>query len=375
MASGLALAGAAARARVRSRGAIVAGTLCAAALALAVALPAGSGSGAASAAVESALFVCAVLVALAAASSGGDLPAARDSGAGDWLATLAPPAAARRLAPAVAGVALSLAVGLGGAGVSAILLAASGHGVPTAEALPLAVPADARVGADSGRLLPVLFVPPRAEPTVLEVDFRPVYHDLAALSRPSVPVQIAVAPAFTEINAEVAPRGTHRIPLEASAGIRDVYLRGADQGVTLFIVAARLRGSPRPFLANVLLAGLLLGLAAACAVPLAVLLSRAVSGPTAAAGAAVLMLLGVVHGPLLELAADAAAAPGGALAGTILRGAAAAAPDLSGVLRVEDVALGRFLGLDAFAGLLPAAAYAGICLLLLALLPGRQGAQ
>jgi hypothetical protein len=368
----LALAARSVRERLRSRGALAFVVAFAIALVLAAALPAGEGAGAAPA-VETSLLVVGVAAALAAAGSGGDLPSDRASGAADWLAALAPSAPARRLAPVLAGAALALAVGVLGAAASAGLLSLLGRDVPTFHREEARALGGRRVSARPGASPVELEAWPFGSDSVLEVRLRPVYvddPDEAVLARSTVRVEVD-AGSGPQVLA-VAPRGAFTVPLPSVHGPVTVRLRGAEPHVDLVVVEAGARWYRVPFWANVLVAGLLLALAAACVVPASVLLSRWTSAPTAVAAAAVLALVGAVHGPLLDLARDAAGAEEGRTAAGVMRAATVLAPDLSGASTAFDAARGRALR-GSLVDLFPAALHALACTALLLLVPSRKG--
>ncbi|HVG95146.1 MAG TPA: hypothetical protein VND21_11915 [Planctomycetota bacterium] len=344
-----------ARRRARSAAAIPLGLLVLLAVAGAALLP--SGSGGAGAATEAVLLLAGVLGALVAVGSAGAHPVDRASGDARFLAALALPAPARRAAPAVTGALAALAASLAVGATALPLLGGSGATVPTWRTTPQRVEtlADGRAVIDVG-----------PEPGTLEIDLVPRYRDLDATSLGTVPATVTLA---ASSRTEMLPvRGTAR--LEVPGG--PVEVRSADPRVDLRVTGARRVGASASFGGNLLLASLLLGIAGALGAPLAVLFSRGVSAPTAAAAAGVLMLVGAAAPALLTLAADADAVAGGGPASAILRAAVAVSPDLSVVRAASEAAAGRALGWGAFAALGPAALHALVCLLLAALLPARE---
>jgi hypothetical protein len=140
----------------------------------------------------------------------------------------------------------------------------------------------------------------------------------------------------------------------------------------LTTVSARRIDGRASFPANVLRAGLLLGLALASLAPLAVLLSRFLSASSAVAAALVLAAVGVLHGPLLGLAADAQGVAGASIASAILTGATWLAPDLSVVSGASEALVGHVLSAGEFARLGPPALHAAVTFALLAFLPARR---
>jgi hypothetical protein len=306
--------------------------------------------------------VAGCVAAAAAAASGGSLPDDRASGKREWLATLSLRPPLYRAGPAVAGVLVATLSALAVATVGAASLLALGLRVETHAVRSLTSDARARTGSLPADL---------AAGSLLELDLRPIFRDPEATVRTTVPGRVAFEPSAAGAAADspIPVRGAYRVAVPS--GARSWTLVESDPVVDLRVAGARAVGDERPFLVNVLLAGLLLGLGLSCVVPVAVLVSRATSAPTAAGVGALLALLGVARPGLLALAADLAGARGGALPSSILRGACALAPDLGVLLEVDDVALGRFLSPAAFAALLPALLHAAVCLAALVAWPSR----
>lgn len=387
MGSALALLGAGLRRRYRSVGAIGFAVALVAGLAIAVLLPSGGAAGAA-VALENALVVLGVGAALAAAASAGALAEDHASGVHAWLAATRAPRPLLRATPAVAGMLATVAVASVAGVILVGLLLAKGLEVPTRRTTPLpfgeagmraergsGMPGSTRrdawfleswidgIGGPSGAVVPV------------EVDVRPRFRSPEAAGVGAVRLAIDDAPGTPDDARAKAPlvpvRG--RTILDLAAGHR-VDLSSLDPRVDLRLVGARRIDGPASFAANVLLAALLAGLALASLAPLAVLLSRGLSAATAVATTLVLGAVGVLHGPLLALAADAEAVAGGAAgaAASILRGAAFVAPDLSGIARASDAVEGHALDAGAFAALAPPALHALVTLALLAFVPARR---
>jgi hypothetical protein len=165
-------------------------------------------------------------------------------------------------------------------------------------------------------------------------------------------------------------RGRLRVPLPE--GARSVKLDLVAGGHDLVLVRGWVLGQPRAFLVSWLWAGLLLGFAAACVAPLAVTLSRATSGPTAAGAAVVVVLVAAMRSVLPE--AELATTPGvlDRVARWILETSLALAPDLTGLSCAAEPAAGRALGpacLGALGPLLPHA----LAWTLLLITPGLAG--
>lgn len=321
-------------------------------------------------AVEAALLVLGILVASVAVGSGGALPSDRASGVDAWLAASAASLPGLRGAPAAAGAGLTVVASCLGALLAVLALAVAGR-LPDAEVtarVPLAGPL--RLVADPSAADTVLSIPrgPGREVTVI-LDGRTLYRTRGATASTSIPLWIDAGTGPTERAFPL--RGSTRLTFPAGTTVR---LRAAQPDLAYVlreVVAVEGKRSPAW---NLLLAGLLLGLGLAVGAPLATLLSRFTSGPTAALSAATLLGLGLVHGPLLGLAADAEGAVGGRAAGAILRGAAFLAPDLSGLAVVGDAARGRAIPPGAaLLGLAPAFGHAAITAALLLLGRVRRG--
>ena len=340
--------------RTRSMGARFFLVALVAALAAAICLPSQGAAGAA-VVLESALVVIGIGASLAAASSAGPLPEDRASGVHAWLAATACPKAVLRAAPAVAGVLVTVGVALAGSLVAATAMAASDLEVPTSRTTRLAFEG-ARIEAplgSTGSSVPV------------EIDFRPRIRSPEAADIGSVPLAIN----DRSDDRLVAVRGRSLIELPAG---RASTVTSRDPAVDLRVVGAFQIDGPASFFANVLSAGLLLGFALASIAPIAVLLSRFLAASTAVAAALVLAGVGVLHGPLLSLAADAEGVEGASIAAAILHGATWLAPDLSVVSGASEALIGHALSPAAFAGLVSPAIHAAVAFLLLALLPARR---
>jgi len=354
------------RRRTRAAGALALAGLASAALVVAYALP-GAATSRGGAALEAAAFALAVACALVAVGAAASHPDDRASGAGAWLDATGAPAAVRRLAPAVAAAGLAVVAGLvGGVGVAA-LAAGRDLAVPTRAVAPLPLAGAPRlVAATATRPAARAEVATGASGGTWELDVRPVFRAADASARGTTRLAVTRGGARTEH--DVAVRGASAFP---SGG--DATVEALEPDIDLKVVAARRREGDAPFAVQALLLGLLLGLSAASGAPLAALLSRGTSAPTATLAAALLLLVGAARDGLLELAAGAATVAGGGPAATVLRGAVALAPDLSALAAVGEAVAGRALGLASFAALLPAALHAAITSLLLAALPARGG--
>jgi hypothetical protein len=351
----LAIAGYRLRARLREPGAIAVLVLGGLAVLVAAWPSGGGGPGDAETAVAAALLVLGCLAGLESSSGGAALPGDRAGGRAEWLSTLAPPAAVHRAGAVFAAVLVPVAVGLLAALAVAAFFAATGRTVPTHATLPLEI-------RDGAILVPAQV---REEGRPVEIEVRPLYRDLEATSLSHVEAAYLerevggrefLGSALTHRTIPV--RGVERLRLGPTTDA--VRVASRDPRVEIRTVAARAVGGEVPFALNLLAAGLLVGLAAACAAPVGVLVSRATSAPTAVLLTAVLLLLGVAKAPILALADDVAGAQGGALASTVLRVAAFVSPDLSAVSHVAEASSGHAVPLSAFAALGPALAYAAV---------------
>lgn len=369
---------AALRRRARSVGARFFGVAVVLGLGFAILLPTQGGSGA-SVALESAWVVIGVGAALVAAASAGSLPDDRGSGVHAWLAATACPRPMLRAAPAVAGVMAAVATAVVGALVTASLFSVTGIHVPTRVTTPLRIEENNLPSAARSTTIHGLDGPAGAQIPV-ELEIRPHFRTLAATGIGTVNVaaqarQTSADGGFDEffpIHIDVIAIPTRgRVDVSLPEG-RYVTLDAAGTDVELSFISARRIDGPASFLANVLRGGLLLGLALACLAPIAVLLSRFLSASTAVTAALVLGAIGVLHGPLLGLAADASGVAGGAAAGAILRGATVIAPDLSVVSATSASLVGHVMGASEFAGLVAPSLHALAAFLLLAFLPARK---
>jgi hypothetical protein len=353
----LALASHGLRVRLRSPAAAILAALAVPALALAADVSAAGG-----------VLGVLVLAGLVAAAAGAALPEDRASGRAEWLGTLRPSAAAQRLSVALGGGALAVLAAGAASAVVAIVLGATGRGVPTASTRPL------EVARAPGTPRASVALPDAARgERVVEIDTLPLVLD-PTFATPAVQgVSVSWEPATTPPSEEAFPlRGSHRV-IAPPGATRLVVDAPADAPAVPRVVAARLVGRPRSFVANVILAGLLVGLGAALAVPFAVLVSRGTSAPTAVLAAAVAFLVGVAREPLLSFAGDLdVATPAAALATGVVRFATGLAPDLSALRHAGEAAAGRAVPPAAFVGLLPAALHALVCLALLCV-PSRRG--
>lgn len=360
--------------RTRSAGARLFVLVVPVVLAFSILLPA-RGVGAAAVALEGALVVLGVGAALVAAASAGSLPDDRTSGVLAWLAATACPRPMLRAAPAIAGALATLAATVLGAGVLAALLVLARLEVPTRATTPLLVEEIVSGAPRARSTVLVGLAGSVGERVPVELEIRPHFRSVEAAGVATVDAVATTSagegssdPTRVEL-ASLPTRG--RVDVDLPAG-RRVTLAATSEDVELSVVAARRVDGPASFVANVLRAGLLLGLALASLAPVAALLSRFLSASTAVTAALVLGAVGIVHGPLLALAADARGVAGADAAGAILRATTWIAPDLSVVSAVAAAVEGHVIGAREFAGLLAPAAAGLVALVLLTLLPSRR---
>ncbi len=281
------------RTSARSRAARVALTLFLLGLGLAALM--GRDGPSASLLLVAALFVLVLVVSGFAIGAGTVLPDDRVAGREAWLATLAPPGWKRRLSVVLAGWLLATSVGALGGALVGTVAALTRPDLALRGWSPVTVPGARLLGGAD----PVVVLLPdgAAEHRELEIDVRPLLSGEGRIDR--VDVLWTTAEASGSFAASV--RGPLRF--RPPEGAQAVNLASLTPGVRLRIVGARRLGparSPVPTLAWI---GLLLGLCAGAVAPVAVLLSRATTGQTAAAGAFCLLLLGSVKEGMSSLAA------------------------------------------------------------------------
>ncbi len=314
----------------------------------------------------------ALLAAGAALSAGGALPEDRVAGREEWLATLAPPAWKRRAAAALAGWTLAVALGtLGGftAGIGVRILRPD-----------VALRPSQALGNFDGHLLTAdtpewweLDIPrtktnPEMWDRWLEVEVQPRYRSmLVPIDRVDIAVEtdgVVVGKART---VTTSVRGPIRVELGKDHSVR---MRLLTAGVALRVGAVRTVNTKGSTVFALGWAGFLIGLLAGCVAPLAVLVSRLTTGQTAVAAACLLLLFGVVKGPLLTLAADLELGGAGEVAAKVLRGVGYLAPDASLLPLFGETAAHRVAGGIGLAG--PALLYGLVCLLLVSLPAPRR---
>jgi len=365
MRSGLALVGRHLQALRRGRGsriALVAGVLALGVVFLATQGPTHSTT------LLASFVVIGMLAFGAAAWAGALLPADRAEGREAWLATLAPSSAARRVAAAATGMLLAVVVAVAGGALLAVLLpdlevrAHREVDLPEPVRLGVGGRAQASVVLDLGDAL--------AAPATLQVVVAPLYFGWggeAAEDATRLPLELdwrfegaAESGAGSAVLARGAP-----LAIAAPAGARRVVLSSGGQHVHVVVKSVRVLGDTCSPLLTLVLAGLVLGVAAAAVAPVAVAVSRWTSAPTATAAALVLAVAGGLRFLLPDLAMpDAGRLHQMGLA--VLRAAAHLAPDLEVLGRLGDPAAGRALSLPGLGGLLHLALYALLALVLVA---------
>jgi hypothetical protein len=367
----LALAGRHVRSALRSRGPLVLLAAFAAGLAATFLLPTGEGF---ATATLGALLLVGSVSAAAASASGALLPADRAEGREEWLAPHAPGAPKRRLAAALAGAGLAL-----GASVAAAILAAlvplggdADASLRASEEVPLPAHRRFRDPALGGRTAPVVVAVGAAladEPgRALEVATRGILRPPSAGGSDAAPDRFEVAwtAGGATGTASVPFRGRLVVPLPP--GAREVAFEARTEGMDLRFTEAHVLGGERSRLLTFLGAGLLLGILCASVAPVAVLVSRATSGPTAAGAAAAAILVGLLRGPLDDLALHLESGTLETMALGVLRGAMALAPPTDALGALEGPVSGRALDVASLATALPALAY-GLAALVLAAVP------
>jgi hypothetical protein len=379
------------RETLRSRRAKLLLALFAASALLALGVPTGSRADATSTLAMTGTL--AVLATLVAASAGALLPADRAEGREEWLASLAPGGARRRVAAAVAGVALVLLALPAAGAVAALAAEGSGRSHALRSATAVALPSRTRLPAarDGAKPVPVridLASPARAG-DVLEVETRALLTSretamdvtLAELTR----VRVTWAAADRTGEVVVSRRAPMQIYLPRGADA--VVLRNTSATINLRLDEARVLGEERSYVSSLVVAALLLALAGAALAPAAVLVSRFTSAPTAVGAALALAVVGMLRGALDDLEPrarptwQAVASPDPSLepsalertAWRVVHAAAHVAPDLSGLAALGEPAAGRTLGLPALERGLPSLLYGAIATALVALpVPRRR---
>lgn len=264
-----------------------------------------------------ALLVLTLLAAGAALGAGGALPEDRIAGREQWLATLAPPAWKRRVAAALAGWLLALGLGTCGGAVAGLALSALRPDLELRASTPLGTfDGVALSDRPDGWALEV------RRTGMVDIDVRPRYRRVEALVDR---VELEVVSNGRPESLTASVRGPIRFVVERVP--QTVRLRVLTPGVTLHVREARLLHEIVSPLRALTLAGLLLGLLVGGVAPLAVFISRATTGQTAAAAACCLLLFGTVKGALLALAGDLDVGGPGALASYVLRAVGMLAPD------------------------------------------------
>jgi hypothetical protein len=156
-------------------------------------------------------------------------------------------------------------------------------------------------------------------------------------------------------------------------GALSVTLRNETSDAALFAIGAWRLREPGSWWVSMLLAGIALGVTAGVLAPIAVLVSRFTSAPTAVAAALVLALTGLARPWLVGLLPPGADLKQG-LALRTVEGAARLAPDVAGIRLLGEPGVGRALEWTGLGVVLPTIAYALVALLLVAL-PAPRGLE
>lgn len=322
--------------------------------------------------VLAALLAVALLVFGVVAGIGNRLPEDRRMGRTEWILTTSPEPWKHRVAIVAAAWFLAVAVG-GACGLAAGLT--SNMWAPEFElhdARNLTVPppharqhAHVPVAPTTEEPGPAWTLPLPAErihgKARLEIEIRPLYQrgraDFVDLSW------------TTDQGGGADLRASVWTPLqiELPAGASALTFRARDTLVGVRVRAARLLTEGPPPALGLIWAGLLLGIMAAAAAPIAVFVSRFTSGATASAAAFVLLIYGSVKAPLFEFLARVPGQKGATLhAMELLEGVSLAAPKLDLISVIGENAAGRALGSEVLAVLPPIFLYLLVGTLLVA---------
>ena len=280
------------------------------------------------------LALVAFLVTGASVGAGSVLPEDRIAGREEWLSTLAPPAWQRRLAAVLAGWGLATALGLvGGLLVGALALALRPD-VTFHRQATLAVPEQhISRGPDRPVQLPL-----DGRAGMVEVDVRPRF-DFYRRGQPVDRIDLRWRAGTVGGEREIPARGAVR--LDVPAGATTLELSSLTEHVQVRVVGARRLTGTASALTVLGWSGLLLGLLAGAAAPIAVLVSRRTTAQTAAAAAFSLLLLGAARGTLLELAGQVDPEGWMRVAPALLQSLAWVAPDVAIFPVFEEVVAGR----------------------------------
>ena len=315
-----------------------------------------------------ALFVVLLVVTGFAVGAGTTLPDDRVAGREAWLSTLAPPGWKRRLAVVLAGWSLAALLGLLGGALAGLVGQLARDDLALRSWRPVPLP-EARM---LGGATPLELEIPDALAThgELELEVRPLVRSMKLIDTADV---VWTTEAGSD-SLRVPVRGPIRFT--PPPGSRRVSLALMTADVRMRLVDARLLGPTRAPVPTLAWVGLLLGLCAGAVAPVAVLLSRATSGQTAAAGAFCLLLLGSVKDGMRDLAARLEPDGLQALVPAVLDGFAFLAPDAPVLSVLVDATALRAPPPGTLGAALPALAYT-LLVALLACLPAprawRQG--
>jgi hypothetical protein len=349
----LALTGRHVRTTLRSRGARVAAAGFVLALGLVAGLEGGARGGAGILLLGT-LLLATVLVVGAAVSAGTALPEDRVAGREEWLATLAPPGWKRRLAVVLAGWSLTAGLGLAAGALVALAVGVADPDLHLRAWRPVPLQGVPVLGGRGEAGLTLALPAADASLRELEVDVRPIFPGFSQM--PTERVEVRWRGGGQQGRLRASARGPLRFG--PPPGTRALHLECLTPHVRLRLVAARRLGPDRPLLPTLAWTGLLLGLLAAAAVPVAVLVSRATSGQTAAAAAFSLLLLGTVKGGLLEIASRLDPGRVNAAVPVLLRVFARLAPDTPVFHLLAEASARRAPSLGALGSVAPALLYA-----------------
>lgn len=309
------------------------------------------------------LIALSLLVFGVAAGIGNGLPTDRRTGRHEWLITTAPAPWKHRVALVLAGATLALAVGLGGGLVAGLGSTMWAGAFQMRDALALEVPppragekAHLAVAPAAGETGPAWSLPlpgdQVADDPVVELEIRPLYKARGYNDYVNVAWSTDRGPGAKLHESVWAPLRIHVPP-----GAKVLTLRALDTRVGVRIRRARLLTGEHPALLGLSLAGLLLGIMAAAAAPVAVFVSRFTSGPTAGGAAFVLLLYGSVRTPLFDFLETIRVQGAARYAMEVLDTASALAPRLDLIHVIGESTAGRMLDVGSLGFLPPVLLY------------------
>ncbi|MDJ0976803.1 MAG: hypothetical protein QNJ98_20275 [Planctomycetota bacterium] len=309
------------------------------------------------------LIALSLLVFGVAAGAGNGLPTDRRTGRHEWLITTAPAPWKHRVALVFAGSALAVAVGLGGGLVAGLGSTMWAGAFEMRDALVLDVPppragktAHLAVAPSADEPGPAWTLPLPgdrvADEPVVELEIRPLYKSRGYNDYVNV-LWATDQGMGGRLHKSVWAPIQIRVPAEAKV----LTLRALDTKVGVRIRRARLLTGGHPAILGLALAGVLLGLMAAAAAPVAVFISRFTSGATAGGAAFVLLIYGAVKTPLFAFLETIRVQGAAAYAMDVLAAASRLAPDLDLIHVIGESTAGRMLDTGSLEFLPPVLVY------------------